>query len=459
MAFVTTPSSTNEVNTANVQVSTANSIVSTDSTLDSTANLSDATVYEFLANQPNGSQLVHEDLEQIHEDDLEEIDLKWQLALLRYDKSKVECFNCHKMGHFARECRGPRNQESMARNQDNSRRTVNMEDISSKAMVAIDGAGFNWSYMADEEVPTNLALMAFSDSDVHNNKTCSYTCLKSFETLKTHLDSLRVEFNKSEFNLATYKRGLAFVEEQLVFYKKNEKEKESNQIKIDNFENASKSLDKLIGSQISDNNRKGMGYNVVPPPPTGLFAPPTIDLSNSGLEEFQQPKFEGYRFKANKGVYENSSNKIKKTTDALIIKDWVSNCDKDESEVRILKSNNVEQKPKQANQPRKISENPRRNFVPTAVLTKSGIVSVSAARPINTVKSVNTAKGNRVTSDVGEQGIDAVKSLACWVWRTKIKADSSLELKVLVVHHTTNGHQFTMSNRQERIGYSMANGN
>ncbi|GKA93981.1 hypothetical protein Tco_0815967 [Tanacetum coccineum] len=82
-----------------------------------TAKLSDATIYAFLANQPNGSQVVHEDLEQIHEDDLEEIDLKWQLALLSmkskkvlsenckeilstmevillgYDKTKVECFN------------------------------------------------------------------------------------------------------------------------------------------------------------------------------------------------------------------------------------------------------------------------------------------------------------------------------------------------------------------------------
>ncbi|GKA40765.1 hypothetical protein Tco_0733358 [Tanacetum coccineum] len=265
-------------------------------------------------------------------------------------------------------------------------------------MVAFDGAGFDWSFMADEEVPTNLALMAFSDSEVYNHKTCSDTCLKSYETLKSQYDSLRVEFNKSEFDLATYKRGLASVEEQLVFYKKNEvvfcdqiavlkrdasfrdseinalniqieklkKEKESNQIKIDNFENASKSLDKLIGSQIVDKSRKGVGfenYNVVAPPPTGLFAPPTIDLSSSGLKEFQQPEFEGYGVNVNKSVSENSSNEIKKTTGAPIIEDWVSDCDEDESEVMV--SDNVqhksELKPEQAKQPRKISENPRNN--------------------------------------------------------------------------------------------------
>ncbi|GJR53782.1 putative reverse transcriptase, RNA-dependent DNA polymerase [Tanacetum coccineum] len=353
MAFMSSPSSTNEVNTA-YGVSTANTQVSpasTASTQVSTANLSDDTVYAFLASQPNGSQLVYEDLEQIHEDDIEEMDLKWQLALLSmrtrrffqktsrkitingsdtagYDKSKVECFNCHKMGHFARECRGPRNQDSRNRNQDSSRRTVNVEETSSKAMVAIDGAGFDWSYMADDEVPTNMALMAFSDSEVHNDKTCSKTCLKSFETLKTQLDDLRIEFNKSEFNLATYKRGLASVEEQLVFYKKNEvifceqlavlkrdisykdssismlkselenlKQEKCNQLKIEKFVNASKSLEKLIGSQITNKSRKGVrfvSYNVVPPPHTGLFSPLNLDLSYSGLEEFQQPEFEGY---------------------------------------------------------------------------------------------------------------------------------------------------------------------
>ncbi|GJY50860.1 ribonuclease H-like domain-containing protein [Tanacetum coccineum] len=192
LAFMSSTSSTNEVNTA-YRVSTANTQVSTASTQVSTANLSDDTVYAFLASQPNGSQLVHDDLEQIHEDDLEEMDLKWQLALLSmrtrrffqktsrkitingsdtagYDKSKVECFNCNKMRHFARKCRGSRSQDNRNRNQDSSRRTINVEETSSKAMLAIDGSGFDWSDMANDEVPTNMALMAFSDSEILSNE-------------------------------------------------------------------------------------------------------------------------------------------------------------------------------------------------------------------------------------------------------------------------------------------------
>ncbi|GKC59855.1 putative ribonuclease H-like domain-containing protein, partial [Tanacetum coccineum] len=364
--------------------STASTPTSTASTSDNTANLSDATVYAFLANQPNGSHLRTGKKITINGSDT-----------AGYEKSK---------------------------NQESSKRTVNVEDTTPKAMVAIDGAGFDWSFMEDEDVPTNMALMDFLDSELEKVK----------------------------------------------------KEKESNQIKIDNFENASKSLDKLIGSQITDKSRKGVGfesYNAVAPPPTGLFIPPPNDLSYSGLEEFQQPKFEGYGVKVNKSVSENSSSEIKKTSNALIIEEWVSDSDKDEFEVK--ESDNVQHKPKQANQPRKMAQKPalnnvqkgtgqrevrpvwnntmrvnhqnfsnsRRNFAPTTVLTKSGIVPistarqsssrasvpVSTARPINTdalkslVNFVNTAKGNRVTSAVGEQGINVVKSSACWVWRPKIK--------------------------------------
>nr|GEU95138.1 hypothetical protein [Tanacetum cinerariifolium] len=147
MVFVSSPSpnSTSEVPTI-FGVSTASPQLST-------ANLSDATVYAFLANQPNGSQLVHEDLEQIHEDDLEEIDLKWQLTLLSMRAKRF----------FQKtECRVPRNQENRTKNQKTTRRTVNVEDTSSKAMVATDGAGFDWIYMADDECEHYLGLAALS---------------------------------------------------------------------------------------------------------------------------------------------------------------------------------------------------------------------------------------------------------------------------------------------------------
>ncbi|GKF55087.1 ribonuclease H-like domain-containing protein, partial [Tanacetum coccineum] len=157
---------TNDVNTANVHVSTGSTPVSNASTNNSTACL-----------------------KQIHEDDLDEIDLKWLLALLSmkerkfyqrtgkkiiingsdiagYDKKKVECFNCHKLGHFARKCRNPRSQENKSRSQDSLRRTINEEEYSSKAMLVIDGTGFDWSYMADKEAPTNFGIMAFSDSEL-----------------------------------------------------------------------------------------------------------------------------------------------------------------------------------------------------------------------------------------------------------------------------------------------------
>nr|GEZ09379.1 hypothetical protein [Tanacetum cinerariifolium] len=205
--------------------------------------------------------------------------------------------------------------------------------------------------------------MAFSDSVVYTKNICSKTCLKSYETLKKQYDDLRIEFNKSEFNLVTYKRGLTSIKEQLVFYKKNEvpfyeqidvlkgdisykdseismikrelkklmKEKENNQLKIEKFDNASKSLEKVIGSQISDNSKKGLGYesyHAVPPPLTGLFSPPKLDLSNSGLEEFKQSEFEGYGTKTIKIESKNASeyipNKLKESLDALLVKDKVS---------------------------------------------------------------------------------------------------------------------------------------
>ncbi|GJR99809.1 putative ribonuclease H-like domain-containing protein [Tanacetum coccineum] len=85
-----------------------------------TASLSDNAVHDFMVENLNGKKIF------INANDT-----------AGYDKSKVECFNCHKMRHFARECRAPRSKEGQFRNQDNTRKQGNNEDTTSKAMLAI----------------------------------------------------------------------------------------------------------------------------------------------------------------------------------------------------------------------------------------------------------------------------------------------------------------------------------
>ncbi|GKC59501.1 ribonuclease H-like domain-containing protein [Tanacetum coccineum] len=174
LAFVTTTSNTNNINTVNPEVSTTTTKVNTASTEISTARFSDATVYAFLSTQPKGSKLVHEDLEQLHNDDLEEMDLKWNMALLRIRARKSSLMEATLLDMI--------NQINW--NQGSSTKTVKIEDASEKAMCALDGAGFDWSDIEEEEIQANMALMAFLDSEVTNDKSCSKSCLKNYEALK-----------------------------------------------------------------------------------------------------------------------------------------------------------------------------------------------------------------------------------------------------------------------------------
>ncbi|GKC67557.1 putative ribonuclease H-like domain-containing protein, partial [Tanacetum coccineum] len=322
LAFMTAPStsSTNDVNTAKpaYEVSTVSPNVNTASPQVSTASFSDNVV-----NKSCQRNLLVQ--KQIHEDDLEAMDLKWQLSLLSMRAKRYFQRTGKKIFINANDTVGY--DKSKFRNQDNTRKQGSNEDTSSKAMLAIDGVGFDWSDMAEEQVQTNMALMAFSDSEVYNDKSCTKTCLKNYETLKKQCDDLLVKLNQTEFTAATYKRGLATVEEQLVIYKKNEvlfseeavvfkrevsckdyeisvlktefekvkQEKEGIEFKIEKFDSASKSLDKLLGSQITDNSKKGLGYHVVSQPHPLIYNGPTkLDLSYSGLDEFKEPKFKGY---------------------------------------------------------------------------------------------------------------------------------------------------------------------
>ncbi|GJW92200.1 ribonuclease H-like domain-containing protein, partial [Tanacetum coccineum] len=71
-----------------------------------------------------------------------------------FDKIKVECHNCHKTGHFARECRTKGNQDNRRRDAWNSgnkngRRSGKQED--SKALVTIDGKGSDTEMSANDK--------------------------------------------------------------------------------------------------------------------------------------------------------------------------------------------------------------------------------------------------------------------------------------------------------------------
>ncbi|GJZ57463.1 ribonuclease H-like domain-containing protein [Tanacetum coccineum] len=187
-----------------LRVSAASPSVNAASPQVCTASVSDNTMYSFKIENPNGSNVLHQDLEQIHKDDLEAMDLKSQLSLL-----SVECYNCHKLGHFARECRAPRNKEGQFKNQDNTRKQGNM-----KIYLHVQMLGYCWS-----------SLM------------------------------IAVKLNESEFKATTYKRGLATLEDQIITYKKNDVLLEvavlKREVELDNSkENSDESL---VKEQVSQN--------------------------------------------------------------------------------------------------------------------------------------------------------------------------------------------------------------
>nr|GFB06612.1 hypothetical protein [Tanacetum cinerariifolium] len=141
----------------------------------------------FVSSTPTDSVSAAVNVSAIDVDDLEEMDLKWQMAMLTmrarrflqktgrnlgangpnsmgFDMNKVECYNWHRKGHFARECRSPKDSRRTAVAEP-QRRNVPVETSTSNALVSqCDGTGtYDWSYQAEEE-PTNFALMAFSSS-------------------------------------------------------------------------------------------------------------------------------------------------------------------------------------------------------------------------------------------------------------------------------------------------------
>nr|GEX83734.1 ribonuclease H-like domain-containing protein [Tanacetum cinerariifolium] len=336
--------------------------------------------------------------------------------------------------------RAPRTQGN--RNKESTRRNVLVETTNSSALVSCDGfGGYDWSDQAEEG--PNYALMAYStsSSDYEASLKSVEERLEFFKTIESFyledVKKLKFEINCNEITIRELRKKLETVQ----------REKDSIQLTVEKLKNALKNLNKLIDSQIVDNCKKGLGYNAVPPPHTGLFMPPKPDFSYIGLKEFtSEPTVETLTAKTSKDV----PKVVKKDNGAPIIEDYKSD-DEDESVpqpkiekktfkpsvAKRLGSNfekynkacyecgsfdhlqkkcnyhqrkfqnqkvvkpvwNYNQMVNHKNFAKNTHSYPKRNIVPRAVLIKSGIKLVNAARQkfskatvtVNTARSVNTA--------------------------------------------------------------------
>nr|GEV14490.1 ribonuclease H-like domain-containing protein [Tanacetum cinerariifolium] len=282
------------------------------SSLPNVDSLSNAVIYSFFASQSTSPQLDNDDLKQINVDDLEEMDLRWQMAMLTmqarrflqktcrnlgangpisigFDMSKVKCYNCHRKGHFSTECRSPKDSRRPGAAEP-QRRTVPVKTSTSNALVSqVDGTGsYDWSYQAKEE-PANYALMAFSSNSSSDNEvpSSSKACLESVEArllvykqnesvFKENIKLLNIEVQLRDTALVTLRQK----------HEKTEKERDDLKLNLEKFQTSSKNLNELLESNceswppssLYDRFQPSGGYHAVPPPIIETFMPPKPDL-------------------------------------------------------------------------------------------------------------------------------------------------------------------------------------
>ncbi|GJT01472.1 ribonuclease H-like domain-containing protein [Tanacetum coccineum] len=287
VAFVSSEntSSTNEaVNTAH-DVSVASLHGKT-----SSSTYADDVIFSFFANQSNSPQLDNEDLEQIDTADFEEMDLKWQ----------VECYNCHRRGHFARECRVPRNQGN--RNGDNTRRVIPVE-TPANALVVTNGIAYQ---LGLESLEARIA--------VHQKNEAVYEEDIAFlkYDVKTGI-GFGSQMNENELHDSHLNKSKVF---------ESASDSSVNECEDDN-------------DQVNDRYKAGEGYHAVPPPYTRKYMPLIPDLS---FVELDESVFRSVVRKSTTSVSETETSKSKTGKDfieetkivrhnAPIIEEWESDSD------------------------------------------------------------------------------------------------------------------------------------
>ncbi|GKD58644.1 ribonuclease H-like domain-containing protein [Tanacetum coccineum] len=183
------------------------------------AGFADEVIYSLFVKQSEDLDLLHEDLEQIDDLDIEEMDINWQIAMIAirmkkfykktgrrvridgnkpvgFDKKKLECFKCHNTGHFARECTSKGTNDGKKRDSFYQDQGAGKKEQNQNCLLTMDDGVVNWGEHTVEEVETNHALMAISS----NNEVslCSKTCIDSYNKLKTLCDEQTNQLGEQE---------------------------------------------------------------------------------------------------------------------------------------------------------------------------------------------------------------------------------------------------------------------
>nr|GEX31715.1 hypothetical protein [Tanacetum cinerariifolium] len=368
-----------------ISVASSKAIVSTLPNIDS---LSDAVIYSFFASQSNSPQLDNEVLKQIDPDDLEEIDIKWQMAMLTMRARRFLKRTKRNLGN--------------AEHQGTTGTKKLLEELSQQRDNAL--AELRKKFEKTKKERNDLKLT-----------------LDKFQTSSKNLSKL-LESQVSD------KTGLGF--DSQVFHCQVLECEELHSHESDN---------KVPKNAENERYKTGKGYHAVPPPYTRTFIPPKLDLVFTDDPSASESV-------ANVFNVESSTNKpsqdMSKTlrSDAPIVKDWISDSeDKTEIEsvpkqrepsfvkstehvnsfrdsVKKVKHNKKSKNLRINNQKSRVwmtYPNSNRNVFPTTFLTRSRLVSLNAARPVPTAVTQSTVKSPRLVKHIQvNSGLDPQKKLS-----------------------------------------------
>ncbi|GKB53511.1 hypothetical protein Tco_0904264 [Tanacetum coccineum] len=339
--------------------------------------------YSLLANQSSCPQLDHEDSEQLDEFDLEEMDLKWnQLGLTKLKSSATVVT---RQGILL-ESAEPREIKIVRGEMVRTLEIKMGEDLT--------------SHLEEEE---DYALMACNSSGSDTEIiSCSKECKESYAELKKLYDKQRAQLSDASIEILSYTQALKKVEVQLVAHHKvnfeAEKEKEDLKAKVEKWHNSSKNLGKLLNSQMLYYRQKEIG-DAVPPTHNREFTchpDPDIEIDYSqftyGPKQTQTSESETQTSDFDICESDCSVETHESLPKPAVNEPKVVNQPKVWSDAPIIEENSSQREIRPVwNNVQRV--NHKNQFVPTAVLTRTGKIPVSTARASGT-NNVNTARHN-----------------------------------------------------------------